>query len=197
MPSEIRLTDPCLVVLVGAAGAGKSTFASQHFGADVILSSDTYRGLVSGDPTDQRATRPAFAALHAALRKRLHDRLLTVVDATNVTTRARAALLREASIAGLPAIAIALDLPADLVLARNRARRGGSRSRTTPSARTWPILAARSRTVSWPGRDSRTCGGSPPRLTSTAPWSCACRREPDGRDSAMSRAIRDRYPPVC
>ncbi len=124
MPSEIRLPDPCLVVLVGAAGAGKSTFAAQHFGADEILSSDAYRGLVSGDPTDQRATRPAFAALHGALRRRLHDRRLTVVDATNVTARARAALLREASIAGLPAIAIALDLPADLVLARNRARPG-------------------------------------------------------------------------
>jgi protein phosphatase len=123
-PTEIRLPDPCLVVLVGAAGAGKSTFAARHFGAGEILSSDAYRGLVGGDPTDQRATRPAFAALHRVLRERLRDRRLTVVDATNVTVRARAALLREAAAAGVPAIAIVLDLPAELVLERNRARPG-------------------------------------------------------------------------
>ncbi len=121
---EIRLPDPCLVVLMGAAGAGKSTFAARHFGVEEVLSSDAYRGLVSGDPTDQRATGPAFAALHRALRERLRAGQLTVVDATNVTVRARAALLREAIAAGVPAIAIVLDLPADLVLARNRARPG-------------------------------------------------------------------------
>ncbi len=123
-PLEIRLPDPCLVVLVAAAGAGKSTFASRHFAAGEVLSSDAYRQLVSGDPTDQRATRPAFAALHDALRRRLSEGLLTVVDATNVTARARAALLRDAAAAGVPAIAIVLDLPADVVLSRNRARPG-------------------------------------------------------------------------
>lgn len=120
----IRLPDPCLVVLVGAAGAGKTTFAARHFAPGEILSSDAYRALVAGDATDQRATAAAFTALHRELRRRLAGRRLTVVDATSVQRAARAALLRDAAAAGLAAVAIVLDLPADVVLARNAGRPG-------------------------------------------------------------------------
>jgi protein phosphatase len=123
-PIEILLPDPCLVVLVGAAGAGKTTFAARHFASDEILSSDAYREQIAGDPADQRATRAAFAALHRDLGRRLAEDRLTVVDATSVTAPARRALLRAAAAAGVPAVAIVLDLPSDLVLARNAARTG-------------------------------------------------------------------------
>lgn len=123
----IRLPDPCLVVLVGAAGAGKSTFAARHFAEGDILSSDAFRERIAGDATDQRATGAAFAALHRALRRRLADRRLTVVDATSVQRSARAALVRDAVAAGIPAVAIVLDLPQDVVLARN-AQRPGARA---------------------------------------------------------------------
>jgi protein phosphatase len=113
-----------MVVLVGAAGAGKSTLAARWFLPEEVLSSDAYRARVAGDPSDQRATRPAFAALHRDLRRRLTDGRLAVVDATNVTPRARAALLRIAAETGVPAIAIVLDLPDVLVRARNAARPG-------------------------------------------------------------------------
>ncbi len=120
----IRLPDPCLVVLVGAAGAGKSTFAGRHFAPGEVLSSDAYRELIAGNATDQRATAAAFAALHRELRRRLADRRLTVVDATSVQSAARSALLRDATAAGVPAVAIVLDLPPDVVLARNAERPG-------------------------------------------------------------------------
>ena len=121
-PVVMTLPDPCVVVLVGAAGSGKSTFAARHFPAEQVLSSDAYRGVVSGDPADQRATPAAFAALHRDLDERLRAGRSAVVDATNVTARARRTLLRRAEAAGVPAVAIVLDLPAALVLARNAGR---------------------------------------------------------------------------
>jgi protein phosphatase len=119
---EIVIPDPSLVVLVGAAGAGKSTFAARHFGADEVLSSDRYREVLSGDAADQRATRAAFGLLHRDLTRRLAIGRLTVVDATNVEPWARRSLVGRARLAAVPAVAIVLDLPVVTVLARNAAR---------------------------------------------------------------------------
>jgi protein phosphatase len=118
------LPEPCLVVLVGAAGSGKSTLAARLFGADQVLSSDAFRGLVSGDEGDQTVTRTAFAILHRELDRRLAAGATTVVDATNVTSFARRSLLRRSQRLGVPAIAIVLDLEPALVLARNATRPG-------------------------------------------------------------------------
>jgi len=119
---ELRLLNPCLVVLVGAAGAGKSTFAARHFAPTEVLSSDAFRERIAGDAADQRATRAAFAALHRALQSRLARQLLTVVDATSVAARDRRPLVAAAREAGVPCVAVVLDLPAEVVLARNAGR---------------------------------------------------------------------------
>jgi protein phosphatase len=119
---EIVIADPSLVVLVGAAGSGKSTFAAGHFAPDEILSSDRFRELIAGDAADQRATRPAFGRLHRELTKRLAAGRLTVVDATSIEQAARRGLVQRAQAAGVPATAIVLDLPPGVVLARNAAR---------------------------------------------------------------------------
>ena len=120
----IDLPEPCLVVLVGAAGAGKTTLAARLFAADEVLSSDAHRALLTGDESDQAATKTAFAILHRRLAKRMAERRTTVVDATNVTSFARRSLARRAAAHGLPAIAIVLELSTTLVLARNATRPG-------------------------------------------------------------------------
>jgi predicted kinase len=116
--------DPGLVVLVGPAGSGKTTFAARHFAPHEVLSSDAYRALIAGDEADQRATRPAFAALHRELARRLAAGRLTVVDATNVEHHARVALLKRARHAGVASTAIVFDLPTDVVQQRNAMRQG-------------------------------------------------------------------------
>ncbi len=82
--TTIVVPDPSLVLLVGAAGAGKTTFAARHFAPDEVLSSDAYRALVSGDEANQKVSRVAFSILHRDLERRLLAGQLTVVDATNV-----------------------------------------------------------------------------------------------------------------
>jgi protein phosphatase len=145
--TPLPIPDPALVVLIGAAGAGKSTFAARHFPPAEVLSSDAYRALIAGDPGDQRATKPAFEALHRDLARRLGRGELAVVDATNVTGRARRTLLAMAAAASVPAIAIVLEPPAELVHARNAARPG----RVVPEPAVRRQLADLARTLA-PGR---------------------------------------------
>jgi protein phosphatase len=121
----ILVTAPGVIVLVGAAGAGKSTLARRHFPADQILSSDDLRGAIRGDPTDQTLTRTAFRILHRQLTNRLAAGESVVVDATNLTRAARLAIVRRADFLGAPVQAIVLVPPGSEVRARNGARTSG------------------------------------------------------------------------
>jgi protein phosphatase len=120
----IDVPEPGLVVLIGPAGAGKTTLATRLFARSEVLSSDALRAAVSGDESDQRATRPAFGILHREVGDRLAVGRLVVVDATNVEAPARAALRRLAAAAAVPAVAIVIQLPASDVHDRNRRRAG-------------------------------------------------------------------------
>jgi protein phosphatase len=119
-----RLTVPdlSLVVLIGASGAGKSTFARRHFLPTEIISSDTCRALVSDDENEQSANEDAFAIVHAIAGRRLARRKLAVIDATNVQAKGRAALVRLAREHDARLVAIVLDVPEQVCKARNAAR---------------------------------------------------------------------------
>lgn len=120
----IRLHEPCLVVLVGPAGSGKTTLASRFFDDREILSSDRYREMISGDEGDQSVSGPAFARLHRDLERRLSGSGTAVVDATNLRPGARRELLNRARVAKVPAVAIVLDMPPEVVRTRNDGRDG-------------------------------------------------------------------------
>jgi protein phosphatase len=119
---KITIPELSLVVLIGASGSGKSTFAERHFKLTEVLSSDRFRGLVSDDENDQTATKDAFEALHFVAGRRLALGRLSVIDATNVQREARRPLVELARAHHVLPVAIVFDLPERICVERNAGR---------------------------------------------------------------------------
>lgn len=126
----LNIPDYSLILLFGASGAGKTTFAQQHFRPTEILSSDHFRAMVCDDENNQAVTATAFEALHKVLEARLTNRRLTVIDATNLTPKSRSPLLALAKRYHCPVLAMVLDLPLKTLLKRRKQRT----DRTVPAA---------------------------------------------------------------
>jgi protein phosphatase len=118
----LEVPELSLVLLVGASGSGKSTFARTHFLPTEVLSSDFCRGLVADDENDQAATGPAFEVLRFIAGKRMQAGRLTVVDATNVKREDRAQMVRLAREYHFLPVAIVFNLPERLCQDRNKER---------------------------------------------------------------------------
>ncbi|MEU2621665.1 polynucleotide kinase-phosphatase [Streptomyces sp. NPDC007157] len=118
----LPVTDLSLVVLVGASGSGKSTFARRHFKPTEVISSDFCRGLVCDDENDQGASKDAFDVLHYIAGKRLAAGRRTVVDATSVQQESRRQLIDLARQYDVLPVAIVLDMPEEVCAERNAAR---------------------------------------------------------------------------
>ncbi len=118
----LTIPELSLVVLIGASGSGKSTFARKHFKPTEVLSSDFCRGLVADDENDQAVTSEAFEILHFIAAKRLAGARLTVVDATNVQLEARQPLVALAREYHVLPVAIVFNLPEKLCQERNQRR---------------------------------------------------------------------------
>jgi protein phosphatase len=120
--TQVKIPELSLVVLIGASGSGKSTFAARHFLPTEVISSDRARGLVADDENDQAATKEAFEVVHYLAGKRLGLGRLTVIDATNVQPDARKPLVALAREHHVLPVAIVLDVPEQLARERNRDR---------------------------------------------------------------------------
>jgi alkanesulfonate monooxygenase SsuD/methylene tetrahydromethanopterin reductase-like flavin-dependent oxidoreductase (luciferase family)/predicted kinase len=119
-PSAIP--DPALIVLVGASGAGKSTWAADRYLAREIVSSDQLRAVIGSGEHDLDASVDAFSLLDQIVAARTRRRLTTVVDTLGLDSERRLAWLALAKRSGLPSVAVVFDTDPAACRARNRAR---------------------------------------------------------------------------
>jgi alkanesulfonate monooxygenase SsuD/methylene tetrahydromethanopterin reductase-like flavin-dependent oxidoreductase (luciferase family)/predicted kinase len=122
MADQPRLPDPALVVLIGASGSGKSTWARARYRNAEIVSSDELRGVVGSGRHDLDASADAFRLLDQIVAGRLRRGLTTVVDSLGLESNRRRGQLEAARSVGLPAVTVAFDSPAAVCRTRNARR---------------------------------------------------------------------------
>lgn len=109
-----------LVLLVGAAGSGKSTWAATFDNG--VVSTDACRALVGENQRDIRASDAAFDIVATAVANRLERGLFTLVDSTGLDRVQRERWLDEARRRGRPIHLVLFDVPATICRERNRNR---------------------------------------------------------------------------
>ncbi|ASZ10189.1 polynucleotide kinase-phosphatase [Chitinophaga pendula] len=120
--TKIKVPDLSLVLLIGASGSGKSTFARTHFKSTEIVSSDTCRGMVSDDENSLAASADAFELARFIVAKRLKNGLLTVIDATNVREEDRKEWVKLAREHHVLPVAIVINMSEKLCVQRGEQR---------------------------------------------------------------------------
>ena len=166
----MSLPDPALVVLVGASGSGKSTWAAAHYRVEEVVSSDTLRGVVGSGPHDLDASADAFALLESIVDARLGRRLTTVVDTLGFDPVRRRSWLERARAAGLPAVLVVLETADE-----ECRRRNGLRDRPVPARvlagqlRSRPAVTAEVAQEGWDVVLPVVAEAPPPAATSAAP----------------------------
>ncbi|HXB49825.1 MAG TPA: LLM class flavin-dependent oxidoreductase [Streptosporangiaceae bacterium] len=156
------IPDPALVVLVGAAGCGKSTWAAERYLPAEVVSSDRLRAMVGSGEHDQEASADAFALLDQIVAARVRRHLTTVVDTLGLDASRRRTWRELARQAGLPAVAVLFDTEPALCRQRNR-----SRSRSVPAAvldaqlRRLPDVAAQLASEGWDAVVSPSAAAEP------------------------------------
>ena len=123
-----RSETPCLVVLCGLPGTGKSHFARELASRApfVWLNSDRTRKLLVARPQySRREHRRVFAAMHVLTRGYLRDGYSVVFDATNLNERVRLPLYAVAEELGVEPLIIRFTAHPDLIRKRMAERENG------------------------------------------------------------------------
>jgi F420-dependent oxidoreductase-like protein len=117
----LELPSPCLVVLVGPAGAGKTQWATEHFPGRVV-GSDALRALAGEGEDDLRASVDALALLDDVVERRMRRRLTTVVDTLGTDVARRQRWRQMAATHDVPCHAVVFATPAADIRRWNKAR---------------------------------------------------------------------------
>lgn len=83
------MTQPNLYLVIGAPGAGKSTFCSQKHLDKIVLSSDRLRGVVGTSEADQTVSHIVFRTMENMTGYFLSLLKDVVIDATNLNVKNR------------------------------------------------------------------------------------------------------------
>ena len=126
MPAQSQ--SPCLVMLCGLPGTGKSHFARELSSRApfVWLNSDRTRKLLVARPQySRREHRRVFAAMHVLTRGYLRDGYSVVFDATNLNENVRAPLYAVAADVGVEPLIIRFTAHPNLIRKRMAERERG------------------------------------------------------------------------
>lgn len=118
---------PCLIVLVGPPGSGKTTWARRNGRGAIHISQDGLIDAITPDGFDH-LYRPIYQeAENAVARAALRAGHTVIVDRTNRTRAHRERWLQLARQASCPAVAIVMTTPEAVCRARNSMRNERSR----------------------------------------------------------------------
>ncbi len=114
----IEVPRGALVLLIGARGAGKTTFALRCFGPTEGVSEARLRAAVCDRERDPSAAAAAWALLEQIVDERLRRHLLTCVDAELLDSATWSPLVRLARRRHAPVVALGLRLSPETCLER-------------------------------------------------------------------------------
>lgn len=116
----IVLPDPSLVFLLGARGAGKTTFAQRHFEPSEIVALDDCCRMLGVSPS--APSNDTLELFHTIIQNRLFSGKLVVVDMDDTNAELRRSVVTLAKRHHLFAIAIAFKLDERICIERNALR---------------------------------------------------------------------------
>ncbi len=113
---------PAIVVLVGIAGVGKSSWARARYPREQLCSADAMRKLVSDSEEHQGASAQAWHMVREQVKMRLELGKRAIIDGTHVKVEDRRAWLKLARELEVPAQVVWFDIGIETSLVRQEGR---------------------------------------------------------------------------
>ena len=120
---EIAIEKNTLVLVAGAPGSGKSTFAMEQFPLDAIISTDRLRQELTNNPANQIIFGKAFFLAQQIMEERLKRGEIAVLDAQNLSEERRNTFYKIAARYGSKIDLIFLDTDVQEIVRRGKSRK--------------------------------------------------------------------------